>query len=49
VGEQKFGTWSQLPPKERLRPRQWWGPHAVLETSGSRRTCYTWSKNARLC
>jgi hypothetical protein len=31
VGEQKFGTWSQLPPKERLRALlgdQWWGPHA---------------------
>ncbi len=31
VGEQKFGTWRQLPPKERLRALQgdrWWGPHA---------------------
>jgi hypothetical protein len=31
VGEPKFGTWSQLPPKERLRALlgdQWWGPHA---------------------
>ncbi len=31
VGEQKSGTWSQLPPKERLRALlgdQWWGPHA---------------------
>jgi hypothetical protein len=31
VGEQKFRTWSQLPPKERLRALlgdQWWGPHA---------------------